>query len=116
MLHQIPSYVNVLFIAIGLITLLLFLKATNYSKLVLIVLVSWIFIQLFLALTGFYTYTNTTPPRFILLILPPIFLILFLFNTVNGKLFIDALDIKFCLLYTSPSPRDYAASRMPSSA
>ena len=23
---------------------------------------------------------------------------------------------KICLLYTSPSPRDYAASRMPSSA
>ena len=30
----------------------------------------------------------------------------------------DAGVIKFldCLLYTSPSPRDYAASRMPSSA
>ena len=26
------------------------------------------------------------------------------------------LDQKACLLYTSPSPRDYAASRMPSSA
>ena len=25
-------------------------------------------------------------------------------------------DIGTCLLYTSPSPRDYAASRMPSSA
>ena len=25
-------------------------------------------------------------------------------------------EIKICLLYTSPSPRDYAASRMPSSA
>ena len=25
-------------------------------------------------------------------------------------------DSGFCLLYTSPSPRDYAASRMPSSA
>ena len=25
-------------------------------------------------------------------------------------------DISLCLLYTSPSPRDYAASRMPSSA
>ena len=25
-------------------------------------------------------------------------------------------DDKTCLLYTSPSPRDYAASRMPSSA
>ena len=26
------------------------------------------------------------------------------------------LQDKICLLYTSPSPRDYAASRMPSSA
>ena len=25
-------------------------------------------------------------------------------------------DVVICLLYTSPSPRDYAASRMPSSA
>ena len=27
-----------------------------------------------------------------------------------------ALFLHTCLLYTSPSPRDYAASRMPSSA
>ena len=27
-----------------------------------------------------------------------------------------SLSYKDCLLYTSPSPRDYAASRMPSSA
>ena len=26
------------------------------------------------------------------------------------------IELSFCLLYTSPSPRDYAASRMPSSA
>ena len=32
-----------------------------------------------------------------------------LFNT-------DETHAKTCLLYTSPSPRDYAASRMPSSA
>ena len=28
----------------------------------------------------------------------------------------EALSDRACLLYTSPSPRDYAASRMPSSA
>ena len=28
----------------------------------------------------------------------------------------DKFFVKNCLLYTSPSPRDYAASRMPSSA
>ena len=32
-------------------------------------------------------------------------------NFTNGGAMTDA-----CLLYTSPSPRDYAASRMPSSA
>ena len=28
----------------------------------------------------------------------------------------DTVKIKFCLLYTSPSPRDRTRSRMPSSA
>ena len=28
----------------------------------------------------------------------------------------EKIEVKVCLLYTSPSPRDYAASRMPSSA
>ena len=28
----------------------------------------------------------------------------------------DNINYEICLLYTSPSPRDYAASRMPSSA
>ena len=32
------------------------------------------------------------------------------------KLIESALTLSYCLLYTSPSPRDYAASRMPSSA
>ena len=29
---------------------------------------------------------------------------------------IPSREYRYCLLYTSPSPRDYAASRMPSSA
>ena len=42
-------------------------------------------------------------------------------NTYKGKnVFVDTANSEFvsmgCLLYTSPSPRDYAASRMPSSA
>ena len=32
----------------------------------------------------------------------------------DGSFLVEPSDI--CLLYTSPSPRDYAASRMPSSA
>ena len=37
------------------------------------------------------------------------------FRGVKPKLLVKEGD-KVCLLYTSPSPRDYAASRMPSSA
>ena len=36
---------------------------------------------------------------------------------IDGIKVFELLDtLKGCLLYTSPSPRDYAASRMPSSA
>ena len=35
---------------------------------------------------------------------------------VRGKHILDLVDLKPCLLYTSPSPRDMRRSRMPSSA
>ena len=38
------------------------------------------------------------------------------FNHFRDGFGIAILNPKICLLYTSPSPRDYAASRMPSSA
>ena len=37
------------------------------------------------------------------------------FLVLSAVVVIGALGV-VCLLYTSPSPRDYAASRMPSSA
>ena len=38
-------------------------------------------------------------------------------NNSEGQLGLaPGLSLTTCLLYTSPSPRDYAASRMPSSA
>ena len=40
----------------------------------------------------------------------------FLDNSAGSGNFLVTLKNILCLLYTSPSPRDYAASRMPSSA
>ena len=40
-------------------------------------------------------------------------------GTLQGHLLLSGMataEFNVCLLYTSPSPRDYAASRMPSSA
>ena len=41
-----------------------------------------------------------------------------IWNFIKQKLILPYLDIdlKYCLLYTSPSPRDRQKSRMPSSA
>ena len=38
------------------------------------------------------------------------------YGKVREKRVADMLQDKNCLLYTSPSPRDFEASRMPSSA
>ena len=38
------------------------------------------------------------------------------FQAANAEYLECVDDLMTCLLYTSPSPRDYAASRMPSSA
>ena len=37
-------------------------------------------------------------------------------HNAGHTLVIDGVEYKFCLLYTSPSPRDGLLSRMPSSA
>ena len=37
-------------------------------------------------------------------------------NPTDTEFFQKKINLNSCLLYTSPSPRDYAASRMPSSA
>ena len=38
------------------------------------------------------------------------------YNILEKELGVDTTKIRFCLLYTSPSPRDLSTSRMPSSA
>ena len=42
--------------------------------------------------------------------------VLYLFAIYNCFMFLGSNDLKYCLLYTSPSPRDLSTSRMPSSA
>lgn len=88
-------------IAFGLTTVLslyLFYKATKRSPLVPTLAILWLGVQGFLALKGFYTVTDTFPPRFLLLIAPPILLIAGIFVSGRGKRFMDELDLKHLTL------------------
>ena len=98
MIPQLPLFITWLFSLTVLLTLALFLKATNFLRIIIIFLSTWIVIQSILGFSEFYLNTNSIPPRFILLLLPPIIFILILFLTEKGKRFIDSIDIKFLTL------------------
>ena len=93
-MENLPIYISILFGLITLLTVRLFYKATNRSILSLVILLTWLVIQAVIALTDFYTVTDTIPPRFLLLVMPPILFIILLFATNKGRIFIDSLDIK----------------------
>lgn len=93
-MENLPVYINIGFILTTLLTILFFFKATNYSKWVVASIAAWLIIQAVVSLTGFYTITNTIPPRFLLLVLPPVFFIILLFTTNKGRILIDKLDAK----------------------
>jgi hypothetical protein len=93
-MENLPTYVSIVFGLTTLLTVYIFYTATKKSKLTLILLLTWLVIQAGIGLTGFYTVTDTLPPRFLLLVLPPLLFIIGLFTTSKGKQYVDSLEIK----------------------
>ena len=104
-MENLPAFISIVFGLTTLLTVGLFYKATNNSKLTLVILLIWLAIQAVIGLSGFYTVTETIPPRFLLLVVPPILLIIGLFTTSSGRQYIDSLDIKtLTILHTIRIP------------
>jgi hypothetical protein len=93
-MEQLPVYINIFFGLTTLLTVYLFYKSSRNSKIVLSISIAWLLLQGIVASTGFYTITDTIPPRFMLLVLPPLAFICLLLLTKKGKKFIDGLDVK----------------------
>jgi hypothetical protein len=83
---------DIAFIAITLITIAQFYNASNKAKLPLLLIVTWALLQLFVGLSGFYLDAMDLPPRFVLLIIPPLVTIIITLNTAKGKSFIAAMS------------------------
>lgn len=100
-MENLPLHISITFVLTTVVTVLLFYKAANYSKTTLAILISWLILQTFIGLSEFYTVTESIPPRFLLLVLPPLIVVSRLFLTRSGKLYIDKLDAKtLTLLHT----------------
>lgn len=98
MISNLPMFVNIVFILTTILTVFLFYKATNKSIAALLIIITWLLVQMILGLNGFYLLTDTFPPRFILLALPAILFIIVLFLLPKGRTFIDTLDTKTLII------------------
>ncbi len=104
-MQNLPDYIKVVFALTTFLTVFFFYKAAAKSTPTLIVLIIWLVFQAIMGLSNFYTITDTIPPRFPLLIGPPLLLILGLFLTAQGKTYLDGLDLKtLSILHTVRVP------------
>jgi hypothetical protein len=92
-MESIPAYIAAVFVLTTLVTVFIFYKANN-SKATLMILSVWLVLQAFIGLTGFYAVTGNMPPRFMLVVLPPLLSIILLFATKGGRQYIDTLNVK----------------------
>jgi hypothetical protein len=93
-MENLPLYISLFFVLVTLFTVILFYHATNKSKAILIVVIAWLALQGIVGLAGFYVNAKTTPPRFPLLVAPPILTIILLFATKKGRALIDSFNPK----------------------
>jgi len=104
-MENLPAFISILFGLTTMLTAGLFYKAAANSKPVLLIILIWMAVQAFIALSGFYIVTDTIPPRFLLLVLPPFLVITGLFVSSKGRKFMDDLDLKtLTLLHTIRIP------------
>ncbi len=91
-MEQLPEIISICFGLISITTIYLFYLASKKSYIVLCLLLLWLIVQSFLANSGFYLNTTGFPPRFLLLVLPPLLTMILFFLTAKGRAFIDSLN------------------------
>ena len=95
---DLPFYIPLLFVLTTIVTFLFFIAAViknnpiGTTAIVSVIIIIWLALNAFLGYTGFYTVTDTIPPRFVLMVAIPFLLIIILFITARGKRFIDSLS------------------------
>lgn len=97
-MEQLPAYINLFFILTTILALVLLYRATKNLRTIVIV-VFWLALQAVVSLSGFYTIANGIPPRFVLLLLPPVIFIAVLFFTKTGKRSMDGYNLKALTLF-----------------
>lgn len=91
---DLPFNIPFLMVVTALATALMLHKASGNNNRVLWITGGWLALQAAVSLTGFYHNDFSLPPRFALLVGPPLIFIIALFFSSGGKNFLDNLDLK----------------------
>jgi len=95
MIPELPSYVPAVFMIAVIFTFWFLYKASGNSKVLAVVMLSWLIIQGAIAMSEFYLTSNTVPPRFALAVGPALLTILIMFLLPAGRRWIHSLDLKY---------------------
>lgn len=105
MIENLPAYISIIFVLTTFSTVGFFLYAIRQKvsqspapKILLFLIPLWILFQAVLALPGFYSQTDTFPPRiFAFAVLPSLLLIILLF-VLARKNFVEKISLKTLIL------------------
>ena len=95
---DLPLYIDALFIITVFCACYIFYRASNRDAVFIYVMAFWLLLQTVVSSTGFYTVTQTFPPRFALLLGIPVLFIIGMFSTNKGRVYIDSLDMKYLIM------------------
>jgi hypothetical protein len=97
-MQTLPLSLSLLFGLTVIVAVWLLYKASRYSTPFLLIVVLWIAAQSMLGINGFYKI-NTTPPRFMLLTMPPVLFLLIALLLPKGRRFMDGLNLKVITIF-----------------
>jgi len=93
MINNLPIYVYIVFFISVLFVLIQFYR-TSKSKNFMLIIVFWGILHSILALLGFYDNTKTIPPRFILLVIPMIAIVISTIFSQKMKSWLSTFNLK----------------------
>lgn len=98
-MQQLPIYVYLTFIVTVLVAYFIMIKAAGFKKPFLVGMAIWILLQVLISLTGFYTNFKAMPPRFSLLVVPPLLFLVYTISTKKGSTFLRSFDLKTLTIF-----------------
>ena len=94
MITDLSIYAYITFSIATLFSLVLFYFASNRSLKFIVIIVLWGILHSILAMLGFYENTRTIPPRFFLLVIPMVAIVLSSVFSMNMKNWLSTMNLK----------------------